>query len=151
MVGVLTGSGAAGLTWEVLARGEADGRLLTVIRRTQGAKSAASGFKSQRSLTDQLIQHWTGKADGTPLFVVVIATPEVESVIAVGMAGTEYPLVLSGVVEPFSLRFGAAPIPDGESVAEIRTVPASPTPRPRSFLGLPVSATRTGWYAEQDG
>lgn len=103
---VLTGGGAEGLTWEVLAREEPGGRFLTVIRRVQGASATESGFKGLKLEPGQLIRYWIGKADGTPAFIVARAAPEVESIIAIGASSVEYPLQMSNLIEQFSLRFG---------------------------------------------
>jgi len=149
---VLTGGGAEGLTWEVLAREEPGGRFLTVIRRVQGASAAESGFKGLKLEPGQLIRYWIGKADGTPAFIVARAAPEVESIIAIGASSVEYPLQMSNLIEQFSLRFGATPIPASESLVEVRTIPASAIAPPRS---VPQSLGRdwrtvAGWVATGD-
>lgn len=144
---VLTGIGDAGLEWAILARDLPNGEFSTFIRRTIGDQRATSGFIGVKLDAERLIHFWTGKADGTPFFVLARTAPQVEAVIAVGASGAEYPLQLSDVIEQFGLRFGATPIPDYDTVVSIRTLPPSsvhPVMRPFRPEHLPPGGS--GWY-----
>jgi len=72
-----------------------------------------------------LVNSWGGRADGLPEFVMVRTSPTVVAVTVVSATGREYPMAFSDVIERFGLRFGAVPVPEGESVVELRVEAAS--------------------------
>lgn len=115
-----------GLAWEIVAEVGPDGLLYTFVDRTLGNARAESGFGGKPLETGRLVDFWYGQADGTPFFVLARAAPEVEGVVAVCASGVEYPLDLSDVDPRFGLRFGAVPLPPGEELIAVRTVPPSP-------------------------
>jgi hypothetical protein len=151
LVSVLSGSAPGGLSWEVLAGPESDGTFLTVLDRTLENNTARSGFGGPKLPPGELLNYWTGKADGTPAFVMVRTAPEVESVVAICGSGAEYPLAMSDAIPQFGLRFGATPLPDGEELIDLRTDPVYPISPPRRF-GRVVSKDaphRSGWYPDE--
>jgi hypothetical protein len=124
LVEVLRGSRADGLTWRVLAGGNvAD--LHTYVDRHLDDASAMSGFRGPALYPGELVNSWGGQADGLPEFVMVRTSPTVVAVTVVSATGREYPVTLSDVTERFGLRFGAIPVPEGESVVELRLEAAS--------------------------
>jgi hypothetical protein len=140
LVRVLSAHEPDGVEWEIRAGDDLDEKFLTMLWRRSGGRTAQSGFSGPKLPAGRLVNHWTGQADGTPSFVMVRTAPEVESVTAVGRTGAAYPLTMSDVVERFGLRFGAAAIPAGEEVVEIRTVPPTEQIVPRP---LPTGAGRS--------
>jgi len=121
------GSRPDGLVWDIFAEVGIDGLLYTFVDRSLGDVRAESGFGGEPLAGGRLVDSWYGQSDGTPFFVLARTAPEVEAVIAVCASGVEYPLELSDVDPRFGLRFGAVPLPSGEDLVEVRTVPPSPT------------------------
>ncbi|HEU0242092.1 MAG TPA: hypothetical protein VFR11_22965 [Micromonosporaceae bacterium] len=124
LIEVLQGNRPDGLTWRVLAGGDA-ANLHTYVDRRIGDARAVSGFQGPALYSGQLINSWSGRADGLPPFVIVRTGSTVVAVTAVSATGREYALTLSDVIEPFGLRFGAAPLPAAESIIELRVESAS--------------------------
>ncbi len=56
---------------------------------------------------------------------MVRTSSTVVAVTAVSVTGREYPVTFSDVIERFGLRFGAVPVPEGESIVELRVEAAS--------------------------
>jgi hypothetical protein len=125
LIEVLHGDGPDGLTWRVLAGGHQED-FRTYAERRRGSAYARSGFRGPKLPLGELVNTWTGHADGIPPFVMVRAAPDVRGAVAVGATGREYALTFSEVIEPFHLRFGAAPLPEGESVIELRIDSSAP-------------------------
>ena len=128
------GSRPDGLVWDVYAEEGVDGLLYTSVDRRLGGARNESGFGGDPLDGGRLIDTWYGQADGTPFFLLARTAPSVEAVVAVCASGAEYPMDLSDVHPRFGLRFGAVPLPPGEELVDVRTVPPSPTPpvhRPR--------------------
>ena len=108
-------------------RGCFGGSWLAVTTKTSGpmwsdvvaAHMLGRGFADRSCLRGELVNTWTGHAEGIPPFVMMRTAPDVTGAVMVGATGREYPLTLSEVIEPFHLRFGAAPC-EGESVIELR-------------------------------
>jgi hypothetical protein len=124
LVEVLRGSRTDGLTWRVLAGGNVADLHTYVDRRLDDAR-AMSGFQGPALHPGELVNSWGGRADGLPEFVMVRTSPAVVAVTAVSAAGREYPVTLSDVIERFGLRFGVIPVPEGESIVELRVEAAS--------------------------
>jgi len=61
-----------------------------------------------------VINFWIGKADGTPLFVMARAAPQVKHVTVMLASGSRRELSMSPVIEDFGLRFAAGRLPDDD-------------------------------------
>lgn len=120
---VLTGTGVGDLAWQVTAGEvpgiEGDDDFLTLISRSQGGHRATSGFRGPKLHPGDLINYWVGKAIGTPVFVVVRADPKVDQVAIICLSRARYSLDLTDEVPQFGLRFGAAPVLQGEQVVGV--------------------------------
>ncbi|MDQ2845411.1 MAG: hypothetical protein M3Y77_03470 [Actinomycetota bacterium] len=126
---VLAGTGAGDLAWAVSA-GAVEGaagadEFVTLISRTQGGKTATSGFRGPKLYPGDLINYWVGKAVGPPVFVLVRADPKVVQCAAVCMSRARYSIDLSDEVPQFGLRFGALQVLQGEQVVGV--VPTTTT------------------------
>lgn len=104
----------AGVRWTVSAGREPSGGLYTSVYRTCGDARATSGMGGPALHPGQVVNTWIGQADGTPVFVLVRAAPEVGAVAIVLASGARQEVELSPVVQEFGLRFGAAPLPDDD-------------------------------------
>ena len=65
----------------------------------------------------QLVNTWWGQATGLPPFVLVRTAPQVRRVVVVLASGSRVVLPLSAVIS--GLRFGAAPLPEGDAWADV--------------------------------
>jgi hypothetical protein len=111
---VLVGESPDGVRWVVRAGPDVGGDFYTSIRRSTETAEAESGMGGDKLPEGELVNHWIGQADGTPLFVLARTAPAVERVTVVLASGTRCDLAMSGVIEEFGLRFAAGPLPDGD-------------------------------------
>lgn len=114
---VLSGHEEDGTNWSVTAGpDEADeSSFWTFVWRARpGGCPARSGMGGPRLHAGNLVNVWAGQADGTPPFVLLRAAPVVERVKLRTAGGQLVQMALSGVVEDFGLRFGAAALQDGD-------------------------------------
>ncbi|WP_189135707.1 hypothetical protein [Wenjunlia tyrosinilytica] len=90
-----------------------------------------------------------GQSEGLPAFVVGCALPDVTSITAELDDGVDQPVPLSPVIEPFGLRFAAAPVPEGTALVAYRYETASGAHRSSlgSFDGLGTDRDQApaGW------
>ena len=100
--------------WTVNAGPDSTGELYTFVSRTRGEATATSGMGGLALYPGNVINSWTGQADGTPPFVLVRTAPEVERVQIVLASGARRELALSPVIDEFGLRFGAVPLPEDD-------------------------------------
>ena len=106
-----------GVRWAVRSGLDAAGRLNTVVTRVYRGAAATSGVPGSSPRDGQLISMWIGRAPGIPPFLLLRATPEVTQATAILASGDRREVALSPVIEAYGLRFGAAPLPDEDSLA----------------------------------
>ena len=111
---VLVGESPDGVHWFLRAGPDTDGGFYTSISRSHGGATAESGMGGDKVPPGQLINVWIGQADGTPLFVMARAAPQVQRVTVVLASAARRDLALSPVIEDFGLRFAAGPLPDDD-------------------------------------
>ncbi len=111
---VLVGESPDGVRWVVRAGPDTDGGFYTSIARSQGNITAESGMGGDKLPPGQVINCWIGKADGTPLFVMARAAPQVKRVTVILASGSRRDLSMSPVIEDFGLRFTAGRLPDDD-------------------------------------
>jgi hypothetical protein len=70
LIEVLRGERSDGLNWRVLAGGTPED-LATFVERDLNGVRATSGFRGPALYPGQVVNSWSGRADGTPPFVVV--------------------------------------------------------------------------------
>jgi hypothetical protein len=111
---VLVGESPDGVRWVVWAGPDTDGGFYTSITRSHGDATAESGMGGDKLSPGQVINSWIGQADGTPLFVMARAAPQVQRVTVVLASAARRDLALSPVIEDFGLRFTAGRLPDDD-------------------------------------
>ena len=111
---VLVGEAPDGVHWFVRAGPDTDGGFYTSISRSHGDATAESGMGGDKLSPGQVINFWIGKADGTPLFVMARAAPQVKHVTVMLTSGSRRELSMSPVIEDFGLRFAAGRLPDDD-------------------------------------
>ena len=111
---VLVGESPDGVHWFLRAGPDTDGGFYTSISRSHGDATAESGMGGDKLSPGQVINVWIGQADGTPLFVMARAAPQVQRVTVILASGFRRDLSISPVIEDFGLRFAAGPLPDDD-------------------------------------
>ena len=119
---ILTGADGRGMTWRVLAREVSGDQFMTMLECSTNSVTARAGFGGPKLYENQAVNSWVGQSDGLPPFVMVRTARQVTSVTAIGANGRRYPIKLSEVLPEFGLRFGAAPLADGETVVSLEHV-----------------------------
>jgi hypothetical protein len=102
---------AGGVHWTVHAGRDQTGRLSTFVTRTCGDASAMSSVPGSGPPDGQLVSMWIGREPAIPPLLLLKARPGVTRVTAVLASRDRRLVTLSPVIEDFSLRFGAAPLP----------------------------------------
>ena len=111
---VLVGESPDDVRWVVRAGPDTDGGFYTAISRSHGDATAESGMGGDKLFPGQVINSWIGQADGTPLFAMARAAPQVQRVTVILASGFRRDLSISPVIEDFGLRFAAGPLPDDD-------------------------------------
>jgi hypothetical protein len=116
---VATGVAADDLVWSVLAGNGDASDFYSFVERRRGSAKATSGMGGPKLHPGQLVNTWWGQATGLPPFVLVRTAPQVRRVVVVLASGSRVVLPLSAVISEFGLRFGAAPLPEGDAWADV--------------------------------
>jgi hypothetical protein len=106
-----------GVRWAIRTDLDAAGRLNTVVTRAYRGAAVTSSVPGSSPRDGQLISMWIGRASGIPPFLLLRATPEVTHATAILASGDRREVALSPVMEDLGFRFGAAPLPDEDSLA----------------------------------
>jgi len=147
---------ADGVHWTVHVGLDQTGKLSTVVTRTCGSASATSRVPGSGPPDGQLVSMWLGREPGLPPLLLLKTAPGVTQVTAVLASHDRRLVTLSPVIEDFSLRFGAAPLPGevplaaveiarwpgGTQIIEIWRPPARRLARP-GHAGPPESFERS--------
>lgn len=102
---------ADGVHWTVHVGLDQTGKLSTVVTRTCGSASVTSSVPGSGPPDGQLVSMWIGREPAIPPLLLLKAAPGVTQVTAVLASHDRRLVTLSPVIEDFSLRFGAAPLP----------------------------------------
>ena len=117
---VLRGEASDGLTWTITAAGD-DRDFSTMLNIYREDKLlSGSGMGGPKLYGSDVMNCAYGHSDDLPFCEMVRVDASVDQVVATTSAGTEIVLALSGVNTEFSLRFGAALLPEGEEPGEVR-------------------------------
>jgi hypothetical protein len=117
---VLAGTTETGLRWIVTVEGDGPDLYTMLHVYERDRQVAGSGFAGPTRHDGALMHEWRGRTDGLPSFVMARVSPLVDRVVATTDRGSEVTLALSPVIEPYGLRFAAAPLPDGERPGRLR-------------------------------
>jgi hypothetical protein len=121
MTAVLSGTELDGLHWRVLAGWTDDGHMTQLFCDQDGHISSAGGFGGPALYGDDPINHWYGHGDTTPTFPVVRAHGDVTNARATTTRHGIHVLQPSDLNPEFNVKFGAARLPAGASVADFDT------------------------------
>lgn len=110
---------AGGMRWSVHVGLAQTGRLNTFVTRTCGAASATASVPGSGPPDGQLVSMWIGREPAIPPLLLLKARPGVTQVTAVLASRDRRLVTLSPVIEDFSLRFGAAPLPEEDPLLAV--------------------------------
>ncbi|MFI6469870.1 hypothetical protein ACIBL5_06345 [Streptomyces sp. NPDC050516] len=114
-------TGRHGNTRWVMTAGEAGEYFATFLKvyGPDGEVRGETGFAGERLYPGNPLRASWGGSDSTPVFVKARTAPEIDQVIVETDQNEHIDLDLSDVVAEFDLRFGAAALPAGHSVATV--------------------------------
>lgn len=110
---------ADGLRWTICVGLAQTGRLDTFVTRTCGGASAMSSVPGSGPPDGQLVSMWIGREPAIPPLLLLKARPGVTRVTAVLASRDRRLVTLSPVIEDFSLRFGAVPLPEEDPLMAV--------------------------------
>ncbi len=121
---------------------------MTFVELTyHGRRVGGGGFGGPALYPDEPINHWLGRTDNHPSFLLLRAHPTLSTITAEFTDGTSNPLTISPPIPEYWIRVGITEVPPGTDLARLVHDEPDITRTPRPPPTVPTETGSSGWQA----
>lgn len=137
-----------GLAWQVDIWSDRPGTVMTFLELTDhGRRVGGGGFGGPALYPDEPINHWLGRTDNYPRFLLLRAHPTLTTITAEFTNGTSSPLTLSPPIPEYQIRVGITEVPPDTDLARLVHDGPATTSIPQTPPVVPTATGSSGWLA----